>query len=118
MPSSRRRRLLVTSASRRVHARPLSSLPEISYQERYMKRSWLAVLAILLAGGLARTISADNPGVTLIGTGVIPGDALDKSGLAGRPICQRDDSTVCIDQATLGGLGSAVTYTGFNNVFL
>jgi hypothetical protein len=25
---------------------------------------------------------------------------------------------VCIDQATLGGLGSGVTYTGFNNVFI
>ena len=35
-----------------------------------------------------------------------------------RSICQRDDATVCIDQATLGGFGSAVTYTGFGDVFL
>jgi hypothetical protein len=32
--------------------------------------------------------------------------------------CQRDDHSVCIDQAPLGGLGSGVTYTGFNNVFV
>ena len=59
-----------------------------------------------------------DPGVTLIGIGFIPGDALDRSGLARISICQRDDATVCIDQATLGGLGSGVTYTGFDNVFL
>ena len=29
-----------------------------------------------------------------------------------------NDPTTCIDQATLGGFGSAITYTGFDNVFL
>jgi hypothetical protein len=83
-----------------------------------MKRTWLAsVTTLTLLLGAAST-SAINPGVTLIGTGFIPGNALDRSGLAGSQICQRDDATVCIDRATLGGLGSGVTYTGFDNVFL
>ena len=33
-------------------------------------------------------------------------------------ICQIDDPENCIDQATLGGFGSALTYTGHDNVFL
>ncbi len=68
--------------------------------------------------GSALTLSAENPGVTLIGVGSVPGNATDRSGLAGSSICQRDDATVCIDQATFGGFGSGVTYTGFGNVFL
>ena len=81
-----------------------------------MKHGWLAGLTALILGS-AVTMSAVNPGVTLIGTGAIPGNASDLSGLSGS-ICQRDDLTVCIDKDTLGGLGSGVTYTGFNNVFL
>jgi hypothetical protein len=84
-----------------------------------MRKMWLfGVCAFLLADGLIDAASAADPGVTLLGTGVIAGDGLDKSGFAGSPICQRDDHSVCIDQATLGGLGSGVTYTGFNNVFV
>lgn len=83
-----------------------------------MKRLWLAGSTGLILAALVVTTSAVNPGVTLIGTGFIPGDALDRSGLAGQSICQRDDETVCIDQATLGGLGSGVAYTGFNDVFI
>jgi hypothetical protein len=83
-----------------------------------MKRYWLAGFTALFLAALVVTISAANPGVTLIGTGFIRGNALDLSGLAGKSICQKDDETVCIDQATLGGLGSGVTYTGFNNVFI
>jgi Esterase-like activity of phytase len=83
-----------------------------------MTRGWLAGVTAVFLGALVVTLSASNPGVTLIGTGFIPGHALDLSGLAGTPICQRDDHTVCIDQATLGGLGSGVAYTGFNNVFV
>ena len=82
-----------------------------------MKNGWSAGLATLLLGS-ALTLSAENPGVTLIGVGSVPGDATDRSGLAGSSICQRDDATVCIDQATFGGFGSGVTYTGFGNVFL
>lgn len=83
-----------------------------------MKHARLAGWTTLILGSAVATTSALNPGVTLIGTGVIPGNALDLSGLAGSQICQRDNLSVCIDQATLGGLGSAVTYTGFDNVFL
>ena len=74
--------------------------------------------AFLLVLSTAVAAWAADPGVTLIGTGFIPGNALDRSGLDGRPICQRDNASTCIDQATLGGLGSALTYTGHDNVFL
>jgi len=81
-------------------------------------RGRAASAAVILSTTFALTLSASDPGVTLIGRGLIPGDAADLSGLQGSLICQRDDSTVCIDRATLGGLGSAVTYTGHDNVFL
>lgn len=61
---------------------------------------------------------AADPGVTLIGTGIIPGNAFDLSGLQGTPICRLDDSSVCTDQATLGGVGSAMAYTGHDHVFI
>jgi hypothetical protein len=83
-----------------------------------MLRRRLAILAGFIIGAFTLVLSAANSGVTLIGTGFVPGDALDRSGLAGTPICQKEDATVCIDQATFGGFGSGVTYTGFDNVFL
>jgi hypothetical protein len=84
-----------------------------------MKHGWFAGLTALILGAVAVvTMSAADLGVSLIGIGLIPGNALDKSGLAGQPICQKDTPSVCIDQATLGGLGSAVTYSGFDNLFL
>ena len=82
-----------------------------------MKARWLPI-SCALGLGLAVSLSAADPGVSLIGVGFIPGNASDLSGLAGKPICQRDDASVCIDQATLGGLGSGVAYTGFGNLFL
>src|SRR5262245_42348202 len=84
-----------------------------------MKRAWLVLITacVLLAPSGSRLMGA-NPGISLIGTGLVPGSALDKSGLAGQQICQRDDSSVCIDQATLGGFGSGIAYTGFDSVFL
>ncbi len=82
-----------------------------------MKHGWLSGLTALVLGA-AVTLSAQDSGVTLIGFGTISSTALDKSGLAGKQICQRDNASVCIDQATLGGLGSGVTYSGFGNVFL
>jgi hypothetical protein len=39
------------------------------------------------------------------------------SGLEGE-ICQKADPTKCIDKKTLGGFGSAISYTGYDNVFL
>ena len=96
--------------SRRTHSYPID-------MERHIKHGWLPGLAALLIGGVV-TLSAQDAGVSFIGFGVIPSTALDKSGLAGKQICQRDNSSVCIDQATLGGLGSGVTYSGFGNIFL
>ena len=83
-----------------------------------MKHGWVAASTVAFLTTSVLTLSAADPGVTLVGTGTIPGDTLDRSGLAGRAICQRDDTTVCIDQAQLGGLGSGVTYSGFDNLFL
>src|SRR5262245_1744073 len=82
-----------------------------------MKYVWRAGLMTFVVAALV-TMSATDAGVALVGTGSIPGNALDLSGLAGTEICQRENASVCIDRATFGGLGSAVTYTGFNNVFL
>lgn len=84
-----------------------------------MRQRWFAAFLLLLAPAyFLVTVNAANPGVSLIGVGFVPGTALDASGLARRSICQVDDAANCIDQATLGGFGSAVAYTGFNDVFL
>jgi len=79
-----------------------------------MKPSSRAALAALVA---ASALLAADAGVTLIAVGAIPGDSLDLSGLDGN-ICRRDVSTDCIPRATFGGFGSALTYTGHDNVFL
>ncbi|MEQ1946214.1 MAG: esterase-like activity of phytase family protein [Bryobacteraceae bacterium] len=61
---------------------------------------------------------AADAGVTFIGRGEIPGNIADKSGLTGQ-ICQNPaDGSACIDKTTFGGFGSALTYTGYGNVFL
>ena len=85
-----------------------------------MKHGWrVALAASLFTTCVALPLSAQtDPGVTLIGTGAVPGTALDLSGLKGRQICSLDNPGNCIDQATLGGFGSALTYTGHDNVFL
>jgi hypothetical protein len=79
-----------------------------------MKSSSRAALAAIMS---ACALFAADAGVTLIGVGAVPGDALDLSGLDGT-ICRREDSTVCIPRATFGGFGSALTYSGHDNVFL
>src|SRR5262245_17129478 len=84
-----------------------------------MNQRWRAVAAaVLLICPLVLSIEAANPGVTLVGVGFVSGTALDRSGLAGQSICSIDDTTNCIDAATLGGFGSAVAYTGFDDVFV
>jgi len=83
------------------------------------RRSGAALAAAILAVSAALTLSAAAPpGISFVGMGLIAGTALDKSGLAGSPICRVDDNTDCIDQATLGGFGSGLAYTGHDNVFL
>src|SRR6266542_2155987 len=90
-----------------------------------MKRACLAAATASILFASAVFISAadpPDPGVTLIGVGSISGSASDLSGLQGSPICALDiDRNVtgnCIDAATLGGFGSALAYTGHDNVFL
>lgn len=79
-----------------------------------MKHLSRAALAAILA---TTSLLAADAGITLIGMGAVPGDSLDLSGLDG-DICQREDSNNCIPRATFGGFGSALAYTGHDNVFL
>ena len=62
-------------------------------------------------------VLAVTPGITLLGKGEVAGNSLDKSGLRGN-ICSASDSSNCVPRAILGGFGSALTYTGFDNVFV
>ena len=86
----------------------------------------IRVLAIALAALTLTTstlsLSAPNPrsitpGITLIGKGVVNGNALDTSGLTGN-ICQAGPPANCVPKAIFGGFGSDITYTGHDNVFL
>jgi hypothetical protein len=72
----------------------------------------LAVLALI-----GSSTSAVTPGITLIGKGTIDGDAIDKSRLTGN-ICQAGFPANCVPKAIFGGLGSDLTYTGHDNVFI
>jgi len=56
-------------------------------------------------------------GIALIGKGLVPGAALDKSGLTGN-ICQAGNPANCVSKALFGGFGSALTYTGHNHVYI
>src|SRR4030095_4473857 len=58
-----------------------------------------------------------TPGITLIGKGLVSGSAGDKSGLTGN-ICQAAVPANCVSKSIFGGFGSALTYTGHNNVFI
>ena len=80
-----------------------------------MKRRAIVAVMVSLAATTLR--GASEPGITFIGRGEIPGNLADKSGLTGS-ICQTGNVSNCIPNTTLGGLGSGVTYTGFDNVFL
>jgi hypothetical protein len=77
---------------------------------------WLGT-ALAVVALIGSSISAATPGITLIGKGLIDGDALDKSGLTGN-ICQAGVPTNCVPKAIFGGLGSDLTYTGHDNVFI
>ena len=84
-----------------------------------MKHAWRAVVfASILSGLSVLILSAADAGITFIGMGFVSAKLLDRSGLDRQAICQSKDSTVCIDQATLGGFGSALAYTGHDNVFV
>src|SRR5258706_9872942 len=80
-----------------------------------MTHPWGTALAVLTL--TASSLWAATPGITLVGKGVVSGSALDKSGLTGN-ICQEGVPGNCVAKALLGGFGSALTYTGHNNVYV
>jgi len=86
-----------------------------------MKRPWRMCLAVLtlviLTSNPSSHWAAATPGITLIGNGRVSGAALDTSGTRG-DICQVGKPANCVPKAILGGFGSALTYTGFYDVFI
>src|SRR5262245_49907391 len=75
-------------------------------------------IALIVLTVFSSSFSVPPPiGITLIGKGLIDGNALDKSGLTGN-ICQAGNPANCVPKSLLGGLGSALAYTGHNNVFV
>ncbi len=72
-------------------------------------------VALFLA--VATPWGAPPPAIALVGKGVIGGTLLDKSGLTGS-ICEAGVPENCVPKAILGGLGSDLTYTGHDNVFI
>jgi hypothetical protein len=82
-----------------------------------VRRAIVALVPAVLALGIAGTSLAADPGITLVGTGSVPGDGSDKSGLTGS-ICQAGSLANCVPAAILGGFGSDVDFTGFNGVYV
>ena len=79
---------------------------------------WLRVgLVATLFVPFSLVFAAAPPGIELVATGYIPGNVLDKSGLTG-VICQAGNPTNCVPKAVFGGLGSDLSYTGHDNVFI
>jgi phytase-like protein len=75
-------------------------------------------IALAVVTFFSSTLGGPPPvGITLIGKGLVPGSALDKSGLTG-VICQAGNPANCVPKALFGGFGSALTYTGHNNVYI
>lgn len=70
-------------------------------------------LALSSLGLFARA----DAGIALIGTGAVPANQLDASGLTGN-ICQAGVPANCVPKALFGGFGSDLTYTGHDNVFI
>jgi hypothetical protein len=81
-----------------------------------MTRPWGTALAVLTLTA-SSLWAAPPPGIALVGKGLVPGNALDKSGLTGN-ICQEGVPANCVPKALFGGFGSALTYTGHNNVYV
>jgi len=85
-----------------------------------MRQVWNKAFAVLTLAVFmlnASSLWAATPGITLIGKGTISGAALDTSGLRG-DICQDGNPANCVPKALLGGFGSALTYTGYYDVFI
>ena len=82
-----------------------------------MTRSMRVALVATLILSASSLMAVAPAGIELVGIGYIPGNALDKSGLTGN-ICQASAPANCVPKAVLGGFGSALAYTGHDNVFL
>ncbi len=81
-------------------------------------RNTLAIGALLVLALNATAATAVTPGVSLVGKGLVAGDAQDKSGLTGR-ICQANVTPLnCVPKSIFGGFGSDLTYTGHDGVFV
>jgi hypothetical protein len=82
-----------------------------------MKRIHGIALSVITLFSSTLGVPPPPAGITLIGKGLVSGSALDKSGLTGG-ICQAGNLNNCVPKAILGGFGSALTYTGHNNVYI
>ena len=82
-----------------------------------MKRIYGIALAVVTLFSSTLGVTPPLAGITLIGKGQVSGSALDKSGLTGS-ICQAGNPDNCVPKAIFGGFGSAMTYTGFDNVYI
>lgn len=82
-----------------------------------MKKICGIVLVIVTFFSSTLGVIPTDSGITLIGIGVIPGTALDKSGLTGE-ICQASNLANCVSSSLFGGFGSALAYTGHGNYFV
>lgn len=82
-----------------------------------MKRIRGIALAVVTLFSSTLGVTPPQAEITLVGKGLIPGTALDKSGLTGN-ICQAGNPDNCVPRALFGGFGSALAYTGHNHVFI
>ena len=82
-----------------------------------MSRCLRAGFAAALLIPFCSLFAAAPPGIELVATGYIPGNLLDQSGLEG-VYCQASNPQNCVPKAIFGGLGSDLTYTGHDNVFI
>jgi hypothetical protein len=87
-------------------------------EEHLLMSYWSrAALTASLVTAFSTVFASAPPGIELVATGYIPGNLLDKSGLTG-VICQVGNPANCVPKAVFGGLGSDLSYTGHDNVFV
>ena len=70
---------------------------------RWLPRPTALILSLCVGAASA------PPGIELVATRYIPGNVLDKSGLAG-VICQAGNPGNCVPKAVFGGFGSALAW--------
>ncbi len=80
-----------------------------------MTLRWKTTRALLVLAACTLPLNADS--ITLVGTGSIPGDATDLSGLTG-DVCSSVDNTQCAPHNRLGAFGSGLAYTGYANTYI